>query len=80
MGLLQEDHPCCNYYICWISGLDIWKVVDKFIASKLPNESTELGVHSTQLNEFQRTQVVTPQCPYLNNSTSTKLCITYFIH
>ena len=23
---------------------------------------------------------VTPQCPYLNNSTSTKLCITYFIH
>jgi len=36
--------------------------------------------NSTQLIEFQRTQVVTPQCPYLNNSTSTKLCITYFMH
>jgi len=30
MGLLVEDLPCCNYYICWISGLDIWKVEDKF--------------------------------------------------
>jgi len=35
-------------------------------------------VLSTQLNEFQRTQVLTPQCPYLNNFTKcSTACITW---
>jgi len=45
------------------------------IAKQNDNSTTRSAIYvynSTQLNELQRTQVRTPQCPYLNNCTKYK--------
>jgi len=54
----------------WI-GFPEATLPDKFRFHELSSPAIfALGINSTQLNEHVRTQVLTPQCPHLFNTTT----------